>query len=187
MLIEKIEQGHYYHIYNRGNNGQNIFLEDLNYNYFLQLIIKYLVPDFQIFSYCLLPNHFHILLRVKEECKLPSQQFSNLFNAYTKAMNKKYNRTGSLLEKPFKRINISNEEYLKTLVLYIHLNPEKHEISKDFSIYKYSSYQSIISQGKTNIPREEVIDWFGDLLNFKEAHKQKKKLLNIENAKLFLE
>ena len=92
-----------------------------------------------------------------------------------------------MLEKPFKRISISNEEYLKTLVLYIHLNPEKHQIHKNFSNYKYSSYKSITSEGNTNIQREEVISWFDDLSNFKETHQQRKIQLNLENEKLFLE
>lgn len=187
MQIEKIEQGCFYHIYNRGNNGQNIFLESINYDYFIKLMTKYLVPNFQVYSYCLLPNHFHLLLSVHEDCENPSQQFSNLFNAYTKAINKKYNRTGSLLEKPFKRIKISNEEYLKTLVLYIHQNPEKHEISKYFSTYRYSSYQSFLSESKTNISREEIINWFGDLQNFKASHSQKRSLIKLEKTNFFLE
>ena len=185
MQIEKVEQGYYYHIYNRGNNGQDIFLEEINYSYFLDLIKKHLVPNFEIFSYCLLPNHFHLLLRIKADCESPSQKFSNLFNAYTKAINKKYNRTGSLLEKPFKRIQIKDEDYLKTLVLYIHLNPEKHQISKDFSTYSHSSYSSIISQNKTNIKRSIVINWFDDLNNFTETHRKRK--VQLENEKLFLE
>lgn len=187
MQIEKLVTGHYYHIYNRGNNGQNIFLEDINCTYFLDLIKKYLIPNFSIFSYCLLPNHFHLLLKINEDCETPSQKLSNLFNAYTKAINKKYNRTGSLLEKPFKRICISNEEYLKILVLYIHLNPENHQIHNDFSTYKHSSYQSIISQAKTIIQREEVINLFDDLPNFTETHQQRRVVINIQNEKLILE
>ena len=187
MQIEKILQGHYYHVYNRGNNGQNIFIEDLNYTYFLDLIKKHLTTNFKVFSYCLLPNHFHLLLKINEACVTPSQKLSNLFNAYTKAINKKYNRTGSLLEKPFKRIRISNEKYLKTLVLYIHLNPENHQVYKDFTNYKYSSYKSIMSEGKTNIQRKEVISWFDDISNFKEIHQHRKIHLNLKNKKLFLE
>ena len=187
MQIEKLVTGHYYHIFNRGNNGQNIFFEDINYNYFLDLIKKHLIPDFSIFSYCLLPNHFHLLLKINDDCETASQKLSNLFNAYTKAVNKKYNRTGSLLEKLFKRICISNEGYLKTLILYIHLNHENHQIHKDFSRYKHSSYQSIISQAKTNIQREAVINLFDDLANFTETHQQRKVIIIIENEKLILE
>ncbi|MDO6760922.1 transposase [Tamlana sp. 2_MG-2023] len=187
MQTEKLVAGHYYHIYNRGNNGQNIFIEAINYSYFLDLIKRHLLPDFKILSFCLLPNHFHLLLKINEDCPNPSQNLSNLFNAYTKGINKKYDRTGSLLEKPFKRICILNEAYLRTLILYIHLNPEHHQIHNNFSTYKYSSYQSIISQAKTNLQREEVINLFDDINNFKETHLQKKVIINIENENLILE
>ena len=60
-----LELGKYYHIYNRGNNGESIFLEDRNYTYFLQLYIKYIEPIALTYAYCLLRNHFHFLIRTK--------------------------------------------------------------------------------------------------------------------------
>ena len=187
MKIEKIESDNYYHIYNRGNNGQDIFIEDINFNYFLELIKKYLLPISKIYSYCLLQNHFHILLKIDKECKNPSRSFSNLFNAYTKAINKKYGRTGSLLEKPFKRIKITDESYLKMLILYIHLNPVHHRISINFNNYKYSSYQSILSLGKTNIQRNEVLRLFDNKANFIATHLDRKTYISERNNALFLE
>ncbi len=88
-----------YHIYNRGNNGENIFVEERNYSYFLRLYAKYIAPIADTFAYCLLRNHFHILLRVKqfdtimdehgsfkEPCSLDikwlSQQFATFFGTY---------------------------------------------------------------------------------------------------------
>lgn len=187
MQIERVTSDGYYHIYNRGNNRQTIFFDENNYIYFLDLIKKYLLPISEIYAYCLLKNHFHILLKVKNDCEKPSQYFSNLFNAYTKAINKKYARTGSLLEKPFKRIRISDEHYLKTLILYIHLNPENHGVCNDFRIYKYSSYQSIISKEKTNIEREKVLFLFDDVKNFIDSHLERKIIINEKNKQLFLE
>ncbi|WP_397445245.1 transposase [Polaribacter sp. R77954] len=187
MQIEKVESDYYYHIYNRGNNGGDIFFDEDNYNYFLDLVKKYLLPVSDIYGYCLLKNHFHILLKIHHNCENPSQYFSNLFNAYTKAMNKKYGRTGSLLEKPFKRIKIKDENYLKTLILYIHLNPEHHQIYNDFGTYKYSSYESIISQQKTNIKRDEVLLLFDGVKNFIETHLDRKLFINERNQQLFLE
>ncbi|HIP34210.1 MAG TPA: transposase [Crocinitomix sp.] len=102
------ESSKYYHIYNRGNNKENIFIETQNYIYFLKLMTKHLLPIASIYSYCLLSNHFHIVLRIKDENHLPEkmqigktkihQPFSNMFNAYTKAINKKYKRQGSLFQ-----------------------------------------------------------------------------------------
>jgi len=108
MHYEKIESGCYYHIFNQGNNQENLFKEKRNYDHFLRLLEKYIVPVGDIFSYCLLKNHFHILVRTKEldeELRF-SLAFSNLCNAYAKAINKQYNRTGSLFRDRFKRIKL---------------------------------------------------------------------------------
>ena len=185
--MEKIEESHYYHIYNRGNNREDIFFDHDNYMYFLKLLKKHVEPNCSIYSYCLLPNHFHLLLRINDNLKNPSQQFSNLFNAYTKAMNLRYNRTGSIFQKPFKRIKIVNEDYLKTLVLYIHLNPEHHNLYEDFSKYPYSSYKLLLSNLVTKLKREEVISWFENLENLEFVHKQRKLVLNTEMEKLFID
>jgi REP element-mobilizing transposase RayT len=185
--MEKIEDSHYYHIYNRGNNRSDIFFEQDNYLYFLKLLKNHIEPNCSVFCYCLLPNHFHLLLRINDELENPSQQFSNLINAYTKAINLKYNRTGSVFQKPFKRIKILNEDYLKALVLYIHLNPEHHDICDDFSNYPYSSYKSIKSKLPTKLKRDEVISWFDNLENFEYVHKHKKLFINTEMEYLIIE
>jgi putative transposase len=96
-----LEPGKYYHIYNRGNNGANIFIEERNYTYFMNLYARYIVPVADTFAYCLLRNHFHIGVRIKEDLtglKNPGQQFSNFFNAYSKGLNRAYGRTGSVFE-----------------------------------------------------------------------------------------
>ncbi len=94
--MEKIESGHYYHIYNRGNNKQNIFFEDQNYIYFIKLLEKHISPIAKVYAYCLLSNHFHLVLKFNDNLINPSQGLSNLMNAYTKAINKRFNRTGSI-------------------------------------------------------------------------------------------
>ncbi len=115
----------------------------------------------------MLPNHFHLLLRINDFESIPSnyqkrihQPFSNLFNAYSKAINKKYNRTGSLIQEHLHRIKVNSEEYFKQLLLYIHLNPEKHEICENFSDYKHSSYNSFIINKPSLLNRKEVFDYF---------------------------
>ncbi|MGV8815467.1 MAG: transposase [Gelidibacter sp.] len=188
-LLDKIEFGHYYHIYNRGNNGNTIFFDEENYRYFLSLYLKYIYPIADTFCWCLLKNHFHFLIRIKEldEIKIdqlnysthikinkekvnPSKQFSHLFNAYTQAVNKKYDRTGSVFEKPFKRKVVTSQDYLIKLNFYIHNNPVHHRLVDTISDYKWSSYHSIISSKPTYILRNDVIEMFDDLLNFKIYH-----------------
>ncbi|WP_425284213.1 hypothetical protein [Aquimarina amphilecti] len=114
------------------------------------------------------------MIQIKENSENPSQKFSNFFNAYTKAFNKKYDRVGSLFQRPFRRIRIDNEDYLKSLIVYIHLNPESHNISEDFKKYSYSSYQTMFSSKVTNVERIEVVKLFNDIENFKFVHNQKK-------------
>ncbi len=171
-----LEYEDYYHIYNRGNNSEIIFREESNYFYFLKLLKKYIVPVADVFAYCLLSNHFHILIRVKEECKVTlsvEKSFSNLFNAYAKAFNKRFGRTGKLFEERFKRKKVEDESYITELIYYIHSNPQKHGILEDFRIYPYSSYNLILSNKPTSLKREEVINWFGGSFFYEEYHKKK--------------
>lgn len=145
--IEKIDFGHYYHIYNRGINSSKIFYEEENCAYFMRLYEKYISPVADTFAWCLLSNHFHFFVRIKALSEIDnrelntsneinaSRQFSHLFNAYTQAMNKKYSRTGSLLEKPFKRKQIQDEKYFNRLIYYIHNNPIHHAIVNDLDDY----------------------------------------------------
>jgi len=181
-----LQHGQYYHIYNRGNNREDIFFEDRNYDYFLRLYAKYVVPAAYTYAYCLLRNHFHVLVRIKTpvehdtiprisellRTKRPSQQFGNLFNAYTKAMNKIYERTGSLFENPSGRVPVASESHLVHLVAYIHQNPERHGLVEDFRMWAHSSYRALVSQGPTHLERDEVLAWFQDLAVFEDAHRR---------------
>ncbi len=183
--MEVLESDHFYHIYNRGNGKVNIFKSENNYLFFLQLLRNHINPIGEIYAYCLLPNHFHFLIRIKEGIPKPSQAFSNMFNAYSKAFNKEHKRVGSLFQRPFKRIKVTEENYLKSLIIYIHCNPELHGITAKFSRYSFSSYQSILSTGATSLMRNEVIKLFEDVENFEFAHK--KKVHDEVNKELILE
>ena len=181
MEKDIFEAGQYYHVYNRGNNRENIFTEEKNYQYFLEKIKKYILPIADIYAYCLLKNHFHIVLRIKDKNDLPEKfrekiylPFSNLFNSYSKSINKAYNRTGSLFQEHLQRNRIENEEYLKQLILYVHLNPLKHNFSKEFQAYNHSSYRSYLSDKRSSINREFIIELFTDLENFIFCHDERK-------------
>ena len=168
--MDFLEEEYFYHIFNRGNNKQDIFFKKENYLYFIRLLEKHISPIADIYSYCLLPNHFHFLIKIKKGAINPSQKFSNFFNSYTKSINKKYDRTGSLFQKPFKRIRIAEEKYLLSLVVYIHTNPEKHNICNNFENYPYSSYNLFKNKEETIINTQEVIGWFNNYINFKFIH-----------------
>ena len=188
MEIDEIEEGYFYHIYNKGNNSEKIFFSEENYAYFLKLLTKYIFPVADIYAYCLLNNHFHILVRIKEKNEIEinklkfstvekpkevsaSRQFSHFLNAYSQAVNKKYARTGSLFEKRFERKRISDNHYLRQVILYINTNPLKHNLVENPKDYKWSSYNSHISNAKTKLKRKEVIELFDDVDNFVLCHK----------------
>lgn len=165
----------YYHINNRGVNRQTIFFVDQNYHRFISLYSKYIIPIADTFAYCLLSNHFHLLVRIRAKDEVrhmldknniiddsyPSKMFSNLFNAYAKSINHEYHRTGSLFQHPFGRVMISNDSQFLQVIAYIHQNPQKHGFVDDFRQWRYSSYQGILSNVNTNLQREKVLDWFG--------------------------
>jgi REP element-mobilizing transposase RayT len=181
--------GQYYHIYNRGNNRENLFKEERNYHYFMNLYARHVEPLADTFAYCLLRNHFHFLVRVKTEEEIqtrkvsetfrvssPSGGFGKLFNAYAKAVNKAYGRTGSLFQKPFGRALVKSNAHLRRLVVYIHRNPQAHGFVDDFREWPYSSYPAILTAASTPIQRDQVIEWFGDLDQFVSAHDQNAEL-----------
>ena len=199
---EFLSYSNYYHIYNRGINSCDLFKEAENYRYFLNLYDKYISPIADTYSWVLMPNHFHLLIRIKDEneflnsdltgfenlsglkslssLKPLHQHFSNLFNAYTKAYNKRYKRHGNLFERPFKRKLIRNEKYLKQVLLYIHNNPVHHGFCEHPMEYSWSSYLSCIAIKPTKLQREIIIGWFDDVANFKEIHNQKVEITTIE-------
>jgi REP element-mobilizing transposase RayT len=158
----------YYHIFNRGINGEDLFRESRNYDYFLKLWALHVLPVADTFAYCLMRNHFHAAVRTKES--EASAGFANFFNAYAKAINKTYQRTGGLFENPFRRIHILTDSYFKNVIAYIHLNPQKHGFVGDFRDWKWSSYGALLSNLPTQLSREQVLDWFDGSHNFVKMH-----------------
>ncbi|MEI7526732.1 MAG: hypothetical protein WCJ95_20455 [Mariniphaga sp.] len=178
----------------RGINGCDLFRETTNYEYFFRLYLKHIEPIADTFAWVLMKNHFHFLIRIKDipdlpglknlegrGTKPPHQYFSNLFNAYTKAFNKKYDRTGSLFEKNFHRKRITSRDYLKQVLLYIHNNPVHHGFCNHPSEYAWSSYHTCISVKPTNLNRETVIGWFNDQGSFQNCHEKKVEISGIED------
>jgi REP element-mobilizing transposase RayT len=195
---QPILHGNYYHIYNRGNNGIDVFLENESYYHFLRLYAKYVDPVAETFAWCLLKNHFHLLVRIKNKNEIdenqltynttekpkvidPSRQFSHLLNAYTQAINKRHNRTGSLFETTFERKIVADEKYLRKLIFYIHNNPVHHGFVKQMSLYPWSSYETVMSNKPTKLMRAEVIELYSDLENFVYFHDQQQSTNEISN------
>lgn len=184
MKHQPFKEGKYYHLFNRGNNRENIFIENRNYSYFLDKVNYYLIPIANIFSYYLLPNHFHMVIQIKEGKNLPSeyqngkkklfQAFSNCFNPYSKSINKAYNRTGSLFQEHLHRVELNTEEYFRDTIIYVHLNPLNHEIFMDYYNYLYSSYRLFFDNKPTFIRRNEILELFDGIDNFKYCHEERR-------------
>ncbi len=201
-----------YHLYNHANGGDDLFREEENYRYFLRRCDKYINPIADTMAYCLMPNHFHFMVRTKvRELLIPEllkknklnlrglsedssleeirsfildlrglsknsnqeksnshiesrnkslnleglddiyssyliQQFSNLFNGYTKAINKRYRRYGSLFAPRFRRKAVETKSYLINLLSYIHANPVLHGFSMEYGEWPYTSYDQLLME-----------------------------------------
>lgn len=142
---------HYYHIYNRGNNRQAIFFESANYLYLLRGIKKYVCPAASIIAYCLMPTHYHMLVRVKgsqnsefsensEFSRAVSKAMMRLSVSYTRAVNKRFGRVGSLFQGQFQAKPIQQYGHLLNLCVYIHANPVKDGLVDAPEDWTYSNY-----------------------------------------------
>mgnify|MGYP000987296810 FL=1 len=181
--------GHVYHLYNHAVGSENLFREDANYSYFLERYRKYISPVCRTFSYALMPNHFHLLVQVRqmedivplaqplkiltslnEGAAYVMQQFSNLCNAYAKAYNKKYNRRGALFVDYIRRKMVDNTHYFQQVVLYHHYNPVKHGFCDKPYDYRFTSFSAYYNNQPSLLEREVVIGRFGGLAAFIARH-----------------
>ncbi len=185
-----LESGYYYHIYNHANGNDLLFQNENNYPFFLKKYQQHISPVAYTLAYCLMPNHFHFLIRIKEDDDLVkafpeyktwekdqqnnllSKRFSNLFSSYTQSYNKMYKRRGSLFIKNFKRKKITSEQYLKQAITYIHLNPVHHGFVDRAKDWEFSSYNQVI-HSELRIHKDEVIKLFDNLKNLKAYHNMK--------------
>ena len=164
------QEGCYYHLFNRGNNKGEIFFDKNDYFYFLKQFNNYLEPYIDVFSYCLMPNHFHFFIRINDSQKF-NKGIKNLFISYAKTINKKYKRVGSLFQGRYKLSEVKTHDHFTRIIPYIHQNPIIAGLAKSLDEYRFSSYMGYLSNKTTNIKREEVLEWFGGIENFIEAHK----------------
>jgi putative transposase len=184
-----------FHVYNRTNNRERLFATDENKAYFLKQYVNYMAPFADTFCWCLLPNHFHFLIQIKCSATIKQylqaldiqllkpiekkylidkatldevvqHQWKRFFTSYAMAYNKQQNRTGNLFHRPFKRVAVDKDSYFTQAVIYVLANPLKHKVCTDFTLYKWSAWQSLISDKPTLLCREQLLEWFGGLKRF---------------------
>lgn len=181
-----------FHFYNHANGQENLFVNEGNYKHFLKKYDEYLSPVFDTFAYCLLPNHYHFLIRVKDNEKLwkvydpkgikkpvgselshwLSHQVGNWQNSYTKAFNKQQRRMGSLFIPTFCRKQVDKPDYFLQVLHYIHLNPIHHNLVRDITDWPFTSYHTYLSRKESKLNREETISWCGGFQAFLDLHRK---------------
>ncbi len=182
----------YYHVYARGNSKGKVFLDTQDYEQFIHLLKRYLsaqeardpygisYPNFynklELIAFCLMPNHFHMLVYQHQQAAMPNFMRS-LLTSYSRYFNKKYQRSGSLFESRYKASRISDEAYLEHISRYIHLNP------RQWRSHEYSSLKYYLQQNEeTWIRPKRSLELFASTeqyLHFIEDYSGHKQMLDI--------
>lgn len=147
--------GNYYHAFSRGNEKKDIFLDVADYRRFVSKMEDYkVIHKISIICYCLMPNHFHLLLRQNSN-KSISSFIHRLTVSYSMYFNKRYDRVGHLFQGRFKAKLVIKDEYILHLSRYIHLNPI--EITSELETYPWSSYPEYFKTNDGGICDKEII------------------------------
>lgn len=169
----KLESQQIYHVYNRGNNRQKIFFEDDNYRFFLKKMRFHLLRNCNLIGYCLMPNHFHWMIYLENDdldIKI-NQEIGVLLRSYTRAINNRRNRTGSLFQQTtkfktleeIKKIRKDADFDLYRLLRYVHCNPVKAELVSDPSDWEFSSYNFYKNDKPSSLINEDFVKRLLDL------------------------
>lgn len=169
----------YYHLYNRGVEKRDIFLDERDYKVFLYFLKEYLQPldskdldplkkqksladKINLLAYCLMTNHFHLLVKQKTKDGI-TKLMKKIGTSYAMYFNKRYERIGPLFQGVYKAVMIESEEQLLHLSRYIHANPLgiKDKNFKELIDYSYSSYGDYSGERKTNwLNSGEILSYF---------------------------
>jgi putative transposase len=145
------QKGMYYHIYNRGVSRSTLFREPTNYLFVIEKLQKYSLENLvSVIAYCLMPNHYHLLLRQDGE-KPAGNVPQSIFNSYSKAYNLKYQHSGTLFEGRFRAKPIRSTGHLLHLCRYIHANPVKDGLVADPADWSWSNYPDFIGERKGSL------------------------------------
>lgn len=158
-----------FHIYNRGNNQQQLFFKPENYLFFLKKVRKHILPYCDIMSWCLMPNHFHFLINADNrtvqtkkiagtERNVLSEGIRNLLSSYSQGINKQNNTTGSLFQQNTKAKPISKGSnfYDGTCFHYIHQNPLKAKLVSKMEDWEYSSFKDHCAKRNGSLANQEL-------------------------------
>jgi putative transposase len=178
-ILKEYAPESYYHVYARGSSKQKIFLDASDYHYFTGLFERYLgveqkisktgepYPNFnkrvKLISYCLMSNHFHLLVYQED---IDDLQFfmRSIMTSYCRYFNLKYKKSGSLFESRYKASRINSDQYLEHISRYIHLNPRRWDMyfNSSFKFYKDGGEPEWLS----SVPILDLFSSRGDYVEF---------------------
>jgi len=158
----KFYEDTYYHLYNRTNNKEALFRSEENYIYFLKKYRYYLDDYIETIGYCLMPTHFHFLIKVKSvrpeaDLNIINKKVGTLLNSYAQAYNKMWDRKGNLFNQKTNAKVVDSDKYLITLLTYIHQNPIRSKLVDKAEEWKFSSYKDYIDTRKGTLPNKKLI------------------------------
>ncbi len=176
-----MEAGHIYHIYNRGVSHVRIFPKAKNNHFFLRRLREYTGDQVELLAFCLMPTHFHLLIRVKwvedqNEYKIDQERqklksaFRHFLTSYAKAINRQERRHGALFQRSYKRKRVTSERQFAYTIAYIHYNPVAAGYTSSLTGWRFSSYADFLHPAGSHLARQWVLDWFGGLEAFKAFH-----------------
>ncbi|MCL5439098.1 MAG: transposase [Patescibacteria group bacterium] len=209
-VVRNFGENKFYHVFNRGVEKRDIFLDEQDYSIFLYYFFIYSMPleiilekypslplrlrsknlnrEIEVISYCLMPNHFHLLLLQKTKNAI-SRLMQQLTGAHTAYFNKKYDRVGGLVQGKFKAVLVDTDTLLLHINRYIHLNPLVSSLVQDLNNYKWSSYKDYLGESTPiTCSKNIILKQFSSLdkyLQFiKDQEDYSKELKKIENLVL---
>lgn len=178
-----LETGEMYHLYNHANGNENLFRDDYDYINFLDKLVFHTSHLVYYYSYCLMPNHFHLvcetraeeelrLLNIQHPEKAISRGFANVFSGYAKKINAKYGRMGSLFMQNVGKRQIKDENDFCKVVHYVHANPVHHGFVNHISEWQHSSYTALLEDRAPWLHKKKVLEYFGNIHHFIAYHQQ---------------
>lgn len=193
-LVREYDVPAFYHVYNRGAGKQKIFLDSQDKHKFMSLLKRHLLPpgndgkeeypiyEAEVVAFCLMGNHFHLLLYQAVDPQAISGLMKSVATAYTMYFNRRHKASGHLFQGPFRASRIKDESYLAHISRYIHLNP------RTYRTYYWSSLKYYLGQDTTELVHpERVLDMTPErYMEFLEQYENRRDELKLLYSELAL-
>ncbi|HNY03606.1 MAG TPA: hypothetical protein PKG48_13495 [Bacteroidales bacterium] len=169
MKTTLFEPGKYYHVFNQARNGDPLFGTEEDFRFFLKLYQAHICPIADTYAYCLLSDHLHFLIRIREEAEgRLYKPFALLFNGYAKGYSRHHETIAKVFKFKMKRKEIRNPRMLMEMIRYVNQDPCRHGAAEHPGIYRFSSFRATLSSSPTLLAKDQVREYFGTNGNLEE-------------------